>query len=45
MAVREWLWMQEPDFNRDGIFKLVPKEAKWTNVLGDSDEKEWYLNE
>jgi hypothetical protein len=24
MAVRDWLRMQEPDFYRDGIVKLVP---------------------
>jgi hypothetical protein len=28
MAVCEWLRMQEPDFSRDGNFKIVPI---WTN--------------
>jgi hypothetical protein len=39
MAVGEWLRMQEPDFYRDGIFKLVPKWDKCINVLGDYAEK------
>jgi hypothetical protein len=39
MAVGEWFRMQEPDFYRDGIFKLVPRWDKCTNVLGDYVEK------
>jgi hypothetical protein len=35
MAVYEWLRMQEPDFYRDGIFKLVPRWDKCILVLGD----------
>jgi hypothetical protein len=39
MAVGEWLRMQEPDFYRDGIFKLVPRWDKCINVLRDYVEK------
>jgi hypothetical protein len=39
MAVGERLWMQEPDFYRDGIFKLMPRWDKCINVLGDYGEK------
>jgi hypothetical protein len=39
MAVREWLWMQEHDLYRNGIFKLVPRWDKCINVLGDYVEK------
>jgi hypothetical protein len=39
MAVNEWLCMQEPDFYRDGIFKLVPKWDKCISVLGYCVEK------
>jgi hypothetical protein len=39
MAVGEWLRMQEPDFYRDGIFKLVPRWDKCISVLGDRVEK------
>jgi hypothetical protein len=39
IAVGEWLRMQEPDFYRDGIFKLVPRSDKSINVLGDYVEK------
>jgi hypothetical protein len=28
MAVREWLWTQEPDFYSDVIFKLVPTQGR-----------------
>jgi hypothetical protein len=34
MAVGEWLGMQQPDFYRDGIFKLVPRWDKCIGVLG-----------
>jgi hypothetical protein len=39
MAVRDWLGMQQPDFYRDGIFKLVPRCDKCISVLGDYAEK------
>jgi hypothetical protein len=39
MVAGEWLRMQEPDFYRDGIFKLVPRWDKCINVLGDYVEK------
>jgi hypothetical protein len=39
MAVGERLRMQEPDFYRDGIFKLVPRWDKCISVLGDYVEK------
>jgi hypothetical protein len=39
MTVREWLRKQEPYFYGDGIFKLVPKWNKCTNVIGDYAEK------
>jgi hypothetical protein len=39
MAVGEWLRMQEPDFYRDGILKLVPRLDKRISVLGDYVEK------
>jgi hypothetical protein len=39
MAVRGLLRMQEPDFYRDGIFKLVPRWEKCISVLGDYFEK------
>jgi hypothetical protein len=39
MAIRECLRMQEPDFYRDGIFKLVPRWDKSIHVLRDYAEK------
>jgi hypothetical protein len=39
MAVREWLQMQEHDFYRDGIFKLVPRWDKSINALVDYVKK------
>jgi len=34
MAIREWLWKQEPVWYCDGMFKLVPWWDKRTKVLG-----------
>jgi hypothetical protein len=34
MVVRELLRMQQPDFYREGIFKLVPEWDKCINILG-----------
>jgi hypothetical protein len=39
MAVSEWLGMQQPDFYRDGIFKLVPRWDRCIGVVGDYVEK------
>jgi hypothetical protein len=39
MAVREWLRMQEPDFYRDEIFKLLPRWDKCIRVLGNYAKK------
>ena len=39
MTIREWLQVQEPHFNSDGIFKLVPRWDKYINVPGDNAEK------
>jgi hypothetical protein len=33
VAVREWLWMREPDLYSDGIFKLAPR-LKNASVCG-----------
>jgi len=35
MAVHEWLWMQEPDFDHNGIFKLMVQQDKCINILRD----------
>ena len=34
MASNDWLRMWKPDFNGDGILKLVPKWEKFISVLG-----------
>jgi hypothetical protein len=39
LAFGNWLRIQEPDFYRDGVFKLVPRWDKCINVLGDYVEK------
>jgi hypothetical protein len=39
MAFHEWLRIYEPDFYRDGIFKLVPIWEEFINVLGDYVKK------
>jgi hypothetical protein len=41
LAVREWVRIKESDCYRDGIFKLVPRLGKCTNVLGDYADI-WY---
>jgi len=35
IAVREWLWIQEPDLYRDKNSDLVAKQDKWIRVLAD----------
>jgi hypothetical protein len=35
MAVGEWLRMPEPDFCRDGVFKLMTRWGKSFSVLAD----------
>jgi hypothetical protein len=35
----EWLRMQDVDFYREGILKLVPKRGRSINMLGDYVEK------
>jgi hypothetical protein len=35
MAVCQWLQKQEPDFNRDEIFKRLPRSDKFISILGD----------
>jgi len=39
MAVGEWVWMQEPSVDCDGIFKHVPRWNKCVIVLGDYYDK------
>jgi hypothetical protein len=39
MAVGKLFRMQEPNFYRDEIFKLLPTWDKCINVLGDYAEK------
>jgi hypothetical protein len=39
MNILKWLSMQEPNFYRDGIFKLMPGLDRWTNMFGQCDEK------
>jgi hypothetical protein len=38
-AVGEWVRMQEPDFYREGIFKLVPRWDKCISVLVEYVER------
>jgi len=39
MAIHEWLWMQEPDFDNNGIFKLMVQQDKRINILRDCVRK------
>jgi hypothetical protein len=39
MAIREWTRMQEPNFSRKEIFKLVPKWEKYIHIRGHFGEK------
>jgi len=38
MTVREWLQIQQPEFYRDEIFKLMPTWDSCINVLGEYRE-------
>ena len=44
IIVHEWLWMKEPDFCHDGIFKLMPRWVKYICVPRDYFEEWCYLN-
>ena len=39
MADHEWLWMQEPDFDHNGIFKLMVQQDKCIKILRDCVRK------
>lgn len=38
-AVHEWLWKQEPDFDHNGIFKLMVQQDKCIKMLRDCVRK------
>jgi len=39
MNIHEWLYMQEPNFYHDGIFKFMRGLDIWINMSGQYDEK------